>query len=51
MKDIDTYNKRLDNWEWNDGHYVVIECADAEEAEGLKKIIRALGMLSQEINK
>lgn len=51
MKDIDTYHKRLDNWEWDDGHYVVIECNDEEEAKGLKEIIRALGLLSQEINK
>ncbi len=50
MKEIEVHNRRLDNCEWDEGHYVVISCDDAEEAKKLAKIIRELGLLSQEIN-
>ena len=50
MKSVKTYYTRLDNWEWDDGHCVVIECDDKEEAERLKELIRSIGMLSHQIN-
>ena len=37
---IELFHNRLDNWEWNDGDYVVITVNSPEEAVRVEKVIK-----------